>query len=90
VKKHAAELCPSPWRIPSFEDFVIAGEKFYTLDSSKGGFADTDGQIDGLPDDAYYWSISSKGKNLSWAFIWPSEGVWPIYLYAGLGVRCVR
>jgi hypothetical protein len=38
VENHAGELCPSPWRVPTKEDFDILTETDYSILSSAWGF----------------------------------------------------
>ena len=64
VNAHGEQLCPSPWRVPTHEDFIDLSDVVFgtdSLDSWRGGLVDDQQIIDiGYEDDIICWLWSAE------------------------------
>ncbi|MDR3351014.1 MAG: hypothetical protein LBN98_05165, partial [Prevotellaceae bacterium] len=96
VNQHAAQLCPSPWRVPALSDFATLVESVMTSVSelsSEWGFG---GRAESSlilydPYYAYYWSAAEIGPAEAYGLSYSSTEL-GVYTnkYLGFQVRCVK
>ncbi|MDR3351395.1 MAG: fibrobacter succinogenes major paralogous domain-containing protein, partial [Prevotellaceae bacterium] len=95
VNQHATILCPSPWRVPTKDDFdVLAGATDgATLGSEWGlaGFAHG-GSMLNVGSDGNYWSSTKSGINSAYymGFSTSNANTGTTHKYYGFQVRCVQ
>jgi hypothetical protein len=97
VASYAAQLCPSPWRVPSQADFsaLVSNTNYrkliYTWDY--GGYASST-SVYGTGSQAYYWSSTAYSGNISLAFnLHYNSGNLSVSTdgkHIGFQVRCVK
>jgi hypothetical protein len=95
VRARQNEMCPAPWRVPSYEDFqrLIYETNFDRLLPTWGLNGNTWGTgVVGVGARAAYWSISTNGPSDA-HMLYYQDGEWSVgstWLYGGFMVRCVR
>jgi uncharacterized protein (TIGR02145 family) len=104
VATHADILCPSPWRVPSREDFCkYANDNESSTGSTTevksgmhgwllGGYADGN-SVYGVGSVGYYWSSTEGSSSSGYNAYVTSSGFYPSSSsgrYGGFSLRCVR
>jgi hypothetical protein len=97
VATYAAQLCPSPWRVPTKSDFERLAQNVNSRKLSKswgyGGYAISSFMRD-VNSYAYYWSSTEYDNDSAYFLVYYSSYVYPQYYYAtkanGRQVRCVK
>jgi hypothetical protein len=88
VDTYAAKLCPSPWRVPTYEDFDGLIANFTAMDKINawgfGGYASGNSMYN-VNTYAYY-----KGTGQAWYWHGYDDTVHDVYKSTGMQVRCVR
>jgi hypothetical protein len=95
VVEHAIRLCPSPWRVPTLEDFETLanntnGNALSTL-WGYGGYPRNSSMYN-VSSDAYYWSSTEVG-NYMYYLNANNSGLYMFsngYKYTGSQIRCVK
>jgi hypothetical protein len=96
VDANKEKMCPSPWRVPTQEDFVTL-VNFDTDDQvpmlwGYGGYAG--GSFYELGNEnIYYWSSTVHSSNTNWAYYYWYRGALAIEYpnkHLGMQVRCVK
>lgn len=96
VNRHAAELCPSPWRVPSREDFkaLYAYAKDTRMSDAWGlsGLIGSSGSPYGQGSYGNYWSSSDDPSGYGYSAYVSGSGFIPQYGSSkgyGYSLRCV-
>jgi hypothetical protein len=95
VNQNAAQLCPSPWRLPSLSDFstLVSNTSGSVLISAWGlGGLAYGGSMDN-PTYAYYWSSTQNGTNYAYVLNYSSGSLYVgsnASKLVGFQVRCVK
>ena len=97
VNKHAATLCPSPWRVPAEADFeILSGNTNGAALSNAwgyGGYANGS-SMSSVSSNATYWSSTQVSSNTNYAYylLYGSGGLYVNFTneYYGFQVRCVK
>jgi hypothetical protein len=95
VNQHAAILCPSPWRVPTKDDFdVLLGVTNGAALGSEWGFGGYayGSSIFAVGNDGYYWSSTENGTNYASFMSFHTSGAYTNNnnKYYGFQVRCVK
>jgi hypothetical protein len=96
VNANKGTLCPSPWRVPSREDFdaLVSNTTYSALSSAWGYGGYTISSLNNVSVTAYHWSSTESSSNITYAHFlrYGSDNLYVTTLYkdAGMQVRCVR
>ncbi|MDR3350942.1 MAG: hypothetical protein LBN98_04795 [Prevotellaceae bacterium] len=96
VDAHKATMCPSPWRVPTTEDFfelLAANAAAADLQAAwgYGGYANST-SVEYTGSYAWYWASTENGTNYAYFMNFSTSGADTGYAskYYGFQVRCVK
>jgi hypothetical protein len=92
VKQNAATLCPSPWRVPTVDDFEIVVANPGNWGAVLGGYVSYNGSRRLVGYLGYYasCSVAAQNKLSSWTLSFPPLDFLQMSSDWGASVRCVK